>query len=132
MGTLVHLFSPSYLFNQNPGPFTSNIAFIFLGTSIVLILIALIIGFVVKKGDIFAKKASAKYSSLAWTMGLIGIILYTIRQINTFYLSAPILILIWGVIVIFWLILVLNYRIRVVPKRRETVSRESSKRSYLG
>ncbi|MBI2636873.1 MAG: hypothetical protein HYW81_01630 [Parcubacteria group bacterium] len=132
MSTLLHLLSPAYLFNRNPGPFTSDLALVFVGVSIAIIAVAVVVRLGARKGDRFAKKSAANYSSFAWTMGLIGIILYGLRQINTVYLSAPVFILIWAVVLVFWLTLVLNYRIRVVPKRREAVSREAGKRNYLG
>lgn len=132
MSMLLHLLSLPYLFNRNPGPFTSDLATIFLGVNIAFIAVALLGRLAARRGDTFARRAAAKYSSFAWTMGLIGIILYTLRQINTLYLSAPIFILIWGVVTVFWLTLVLNYRIRIVPKRREAVSRQANERNYLG
>ncbi|MBI1961487.1 MAG: hypothetical protein HYS45_02180 [Parcubacteria group bacterium] len=132
MATILHLLSAAYLFNRNPGPFTSDLATVFLAANIALIAVAVIVRLSARKGDIFAKKAAAKYSSFAWTMGLIGIILYSLRQINTLYLSAPVFILIWGIASIFWLMLALNYRIRVVPKRRDAISREAGKWDYSG
>ncbi len=129
---MLHLLSAAYLFNRNPGPFTSDFGTVFLAANIVLIAVAAIVRAAARKGDIFSKKAAAKYSSFAWTMGLIGIILYSLRQINTLYLSSPVFILIWGIVSIFWLMLALNYRVRVVPKRREAISREAGKWDYSG
>ena len=132
MDTLLHLFSPPYLFNKNHGPFTSDLGGVFLWFNIGLIVLAILVQWFVKKRDIFAKKAASKFGSLSWTMGLVGIILYSFRQINVLYLSAPIFILIWLIILVIWLILVLNYQFRTVPKRRKQVSRESGSRDYLG
>ena len=101
---IIHLLSPSYLFNKNLGAFQSNLAYIFAGFNIVLIIIAIICRRLAKKGDLFARKAAQKYGSFAWTMGAIGIILYVFRQINVFYISAPILVLIWAIVLIIWLI----------------------------
>lgn len=132
MDTLLHLLSPDYLFNKNHGPFTSDLAGVFLWFNVALIVFVVLVKWFAKKGDIFAKKSASKFSSLGWTMGLIGIILYGFRQINVLYLSAPVFILIWAIIVIVWLILALNYQFRTAPKRRKQVSRESGNRDYLG
>jgi len=131
MDILLHLLSPAYLFNKNHGSFTSNLADLFLWFNIIFLGLAVLVKFLAKKGDIFAKKSASKFSSLAWTMGLIGVILYGFRQINALYLSAPVFILIWGIILIVWLMLVLNYKFRTVPMRRKQVRRESNKRDYL-
>ncbi|MBI2051121.1 MAG: hypothetical protein HYT31_04995 [Parcubacteria group bacterium] len=119
------------MFNKNHGPFTSNLADVFLWFNIGLLALAVLVKILSKKGDIFAKKAASKFNSLAWTMGLIGIILYGFRQINVLYLSAPVFILIWGIIAVIWLTLALNYRFNTVPMRRKQVSRESNKRDYF-
>jgi flagellar biosynthesis protein FliR len=72
-----------------------------------------------------------KFSSFAWTMGVIGLILYSFRQINVFYLSAPIFVLIWLVIAIIWLISVLNFWLRVAPKRRKEINQNAEKKYYM-
>ena len=132
MDTLLHLLSPAYLFNKNHGPFTSNLASVFLWFNIGLLALAILVKWFAKKGGKFAKKTASKFGSLAWTMGLLGIILYSFRQINVLYLSAPVFILIWGIVVVMWLMLVLNYRFNTVPERRKQVSREQGDRDYLG
>lgn len=130
MDTLLHLLSPSYLFHKNHGPFTSDLADVFLWANIGLVALAILVKVITRKGDRFAKKAAAKFTSCAWTMGAIGVILYAFRQINVLYLSAPVFILMWAMATAVWLVLVANYCLRVVPKRREAVARESETRDY--
>ena len=96
--TILHLLSPAYLFNKNLGEFTSDLAVVYISFNVGLIVLAILIPRLAKKGDLFANKASSKFKSFAWTMGAFGIILYIFRQINIFYLSAPILILVWLII----------------------------------
>ncbi|MDP3995364.1 MAG: hypothetical protein Q8P78_01995, partial [bacterium] len=103
----------------------------FAWVNVALLVAGIIVVRLAKKGDRFTQKSAAKFNAFAWTMGLLGIILYGFRQINVLYLSAPVLILVWGIVVVIWLILVLNYHFRVAPKRRETVRKESQKRVYL-
>jgi len=131
MDQIIHLLSPTYLFHKSLGPYQSNLVYIFVGVCVLLIFIAIICRRLAKDKDLFAKKAAQKYGSFAWTMGAIGIILYIFRQINVFYLSAPILILIWGIVLIIWLILVLKYKFLIVPKRRKDLMQEQSKREYI-
>jgi len=64
-------------------------------------------------------------------MGSIGIVLYIFRQINVFYLSAPIIVLIWAIVFVIWLMLVLKYLFFVAPKRRKDLMQETGKREYL-
>ncbi|MAG29066.1 hypothetical protein CL632_02890 [bacterium] len=131
MDTILHLLSPAYLFNRNLGPYQSDLAYVFVGINIVLIIIAIISRRLAKKRDLFAQKAAHKFGSLAWTMGAIGIILYVFRQINVFYLSAPAFVLIWLIITGIWLILVLKYWLRTAPKRRKQVSGSTVKDEYM-
>ena len=131
METILHLLSPAYLFNKNHGPFTSDLAVLFIGFDVGLIILAIIIRRLAKKSDIFGKKAAHKFGNLAWTMGAIGIILYIFRQINILYLSAPFVILVWLAVLIIWLILVINYRYRIVPKRRHAIKTGSQKDEYI-
>ena len=128
---LLHLFSPAYLFHKSLGPFQSNLAYVFVVFNIGLILIAIISRRLAKAKDLFARKAAQKYASFAWTMGAIGIILFIFRQINVFYLSSPVLVLIWAIILIIWLILVLKYLWFIAPKRRKDLMQEKGKREYL-
>jgi hypothetical protein len=131
METILHLLSVRYLFARNLGPFTSDLAYIFLGINIFLIVTAIIISKLAKKRDLLAQKVAARYRNFAWTMGLIGIILYTFREINVLYLSAPIIILLWLIIAIIWFGFVLKYKLFVVPKRRSTIQSQESKQEYL-
>src|SRR3989338_4300606 len=119
MPTILHLLSPQYLFNRNLGPFTSSLGWFFVYGLVALILLAAIIKKLAKKRDKFAQKAARRFSALAWTMGLIGIILWAFRQINVFYLSAPILLVIWLVIVLVWLGFILRYILIKAPRRRK-------------
>jgi len=98
---------------------------------VLLIILAIITPKLAKNKDRFAKKAIKKYSSLSWTMGTIGIILYIFRQINVLYLSAPVFVLFWGVSLVFWAFYVLRYCFCVVPKRRLEVEKEDKKKEYI-
>ena len=131
MNTLLHLLSTEYLFHKSLGPFQSNLAYVFVGFCVFLIIIAIISRILAKKGDLFERKSARKYGSFAWTMGSIGVILYVFRQINVLYLSAPVLILVWGIIFVIWLIFVLRYRIFIVPNRRKNLMQETKKREYM-
>jgi len=128
---IIHLLSVEYLFNRSLGPFQSNLAYIFVGFNVLLILIAIISRRLVKNKDLFARKSAKKYGTLAWSMGSIGIVLYIFRQINVFYLSAPIIVLIWAIVFVIWLMLVLKYLFFVAPKRRKDLMQETGKREYL-
>jgi len=131
METIRHLLSVKYLFNQYPGAFTSVLAYYLLGGIILIMLVAVVLKMSAKKRDTFAQKSASKLFSLAWTMGWIGIILWIFRQINVFYLSAPIFWLIWLATGLFWGVFVFRYRFFIVPKRRAEIREAKSKKDYL-
>jgi len=131
MDIIRHLLSSSYLFNRYPGPFTSVLAYYLIGFIVFAMVFALFVKAKAKKGDILAKKTAQKLFSLAWTMGWIGIIFWTFRQINVFYLSAPIFWLIWLLVSIGWAALVFKYVIFVAPKRRKDIEQFKKKKDYL-
>ena len=131
MSTILQLFSPQYLFNRNLGPFTSNLAWVFVYGLVGLIILVIILKKLAKKRDKFAQKAAAKFSALAWTMGLVGIILWSFRQINVFYLSAPVLLLIWLIISLIWFCFILHYALVRAPRRRREIARQAQNRTYL-
>ena len=130
MNELFHLFSPQYILNRNLGPFTSNLAWFFVYGLVGLIILAIILKKLAKKRDKFTKRAAAKYSALAWTMGMIGIILWAFRQINVFYLSAPVLLVVWLAIVLVWLGFILHYVFVRAPRRRREIARQAQNRIY--
>lgn len=131
MNIILNFLSPAYLLNRSLGPSQSKIAYIFAGFCVLIIFFAVILSKLAKNKDLFAKKTAQKFSSFAWTMGLIGIILYTFRQINVLYLSAPVFVLIWGVALVVWLFFIIRYRIFIVPKRRKTLFEQGKKREYI-
>ena len=131
MQTIFNLLSPSYLFHRSLGPSSSNLIWVFVGILVFLMIASYFYFRLAKTKDIFIKKAAIKFVSLFWTMGIMGIILVLLRQINTVYISAPILLLIWLLIAIIWLLIILKYRFKTVPKRRKDLMQESGKRSYL-
>lgn len=132
MMQIMNLFSPSYLFNKNLGPFTSSLAWIFVGLLGLGLLVTLWLRLkVAKNKDIFAKKAIKKLFTLVWTMGWIGIILWTFRQINAQFVSAPFLLLIWALISVVWLGFVLWYWLKIAPDRRKRLALEASRKQYL-
>lgn len=131
MDTIFHLLSPTYLFARSLGPFASNWAWVFFAFNILLIADAVIIRRWARKKDIFSQKAAQKYYALAWTMGLIGLILWSFRQLGAFYISAPIGILIWLAILLVWLGFVLYYWLIKAPRRRRQLRVERAKKDYL-
>lgn len=132
MMQILNLLSPDYLFQRNIGPFTSNLAWVFLGLLGLGLLVMLWLRLkVAKNKDIFTRKVIKKFFSLVWTMGWIGIILWTFRQIKAQYVSAPILLLIWALISAVWLGFVLRYWLKIVPGRRKRLALEASRKQYL-
>ncbi len=132
MGTLTHLLSPEYLFHRNLGPFTSVLAW-YLFAGIILVMAAALIFRLklAKSSDTLTRKTTRKLFSFSWTMGSIGLILWIFRQINAFYISAPIFWVIWLVVGAVWLGTVLNYAFRVAPRRRSEILANVGKKSYL-
>lgn len=131
MSTLLHLLSPQYLFHKNLGPFTSSLAWVFVYGCVGMIILAVILKKLAKKRDKLSQKAAAKFSALAWTMGMLAIILWAFRQINVFYLSAPILLLVWLVVALVWLGFILYYAVVRAPRRRREIAAQSRKGEYL-
>lgn len=131
MPALLHLLSPDYLFHKNLGPFTSSLAWFFVYGLVGLIVLAAIIKRQAKKRDKFSQKAAARFSALAWTMGLIGIILWAFRQINVFYLSAPVLLLVWLVTTLVWAAFIGHYLFIKAPRRRREIAAQNRKEVYL-
>ncbi len=131
MSTILHLLSSQYLFNKNLGPFTSNLAWVFVYGLVGLIILAAILKKLAQKRDRFTQKALSRFSILAWTMGLIGIVLWSFRQINVFYLSAPILLLVWLLVALVWLGFIVHYLFIRAPRRRREIEAEARKREYF-
>ncbi len=131
METITHLLSSQYLFNKALGPFTSELATVFL----VVVLVGMIAGSIVSrmlaKQDIFGKKIAQKIRAFVWTMGPIAFILFLFRQLYVLYLGAPVFLLIWLIVGILWAGYIAHYWMKVVPVRREQVKKDSSKRDYL-
>ena len=124
--------SPAYLLNRNLGPFTSGLAWLFLAGAVLVMALAWLIRYqLAKNRDIFAKKAAKRFFNLAWVMGWISVVLWTFREINVTYLSAPILLLAAGLIALIWLVFVLYYWLKVGPRRRAQLSQEKNRRRYL-
>jgi len=132
MQQILNLLSPTYLFNKNLGPFTSSLAWVFLGLLVLGLLVTLWLRLkVAKNKDIFTKKVIKRFFSLVWTMGWIGIILWMFRQVNAQFVSAPFLLLIWALISAVWLGFVLKYWLKTVPDRRKRLALEASRKQYL-
>ena len=132
MQQILRLFSLDYLFHRNLGPFTSNLAWIFLGVLAAAMLAALFLRVkTFKNRDIFGKKIIKKLFLLAWVMGLTGIFLWLFRQISVQYLSAPVLLLVWAVIAAVWLGFFLKYWLKTVPGRRKQLALETKRKQYL-
>lgn len=132
MQTLFRLLSPEYLFHRNLGPFTSVLAWYLLAGIVAIMAVAFVFRLkLAKNKDSLSRKTAQKFFNLTWTMGSLGLILWIFRQINAFYISAPILWLIWLLAGAVWLGVVLNYVFRIVPRRRQEIMRETGKKSYL-
>lgn len=129
---LVAFFTPRHLFARNLPPFSPNIARYSLIFLLALLAFSLLWRWqLVKNKDIFAKKAARRFFGLAWTMGIIGLFLWVFRQIRAAYLSSPLFVLLWFVILLVWLGFWLNYRSRTVPARRRQLAQEAAKKAYL-
>lgn len=124
--------SPGYLFNKNLGPFTSNLAWYFLGGVLAVMAATwLIRRKLVKNKDIFAKKAARKLWQSVWVMGWIIIVFWIFREINVMYLSAPVFLLASIATGLVWLMFVAYYWFKIVPKRRARLGQDGSKKRYL-
>lgn len=125
-------FSPDYLFNKNLGPFTSNLAWYFLGGVLAAMAVTwLIRRKLVKNKDIFAKKAAKKLFQCVWVMGWITIVFWVLREINVMYLSAPVWLLLSATTGLIWLMFVAYYWLKTVPKRRAQLGQDGNKKRYL-
>lgn len=128
----MNFISPAYLFNKNLGPFTSALAWYFLGSlAAVMIAVWLIRQKALKNKDIFAKKAANKLFQSVWVIGWIIIVFWVFREINVMYLSAPVWLLLSVATGLVWLMFVAYYWFKTVPKRRAQLGREGSKKRYL-
>lgn len=128
---MLHLLSANYLFNGRLGPFTSTLAWVFLACLIGMVVFSVLFKAWTRKKDIFWQKSAKKLSPLAWTMGIFGLLLWLIRQMNTMFISAPILLLVWFVVLVVWGASVLRYLFVKAPKRRAQLMSEQSKKNYL-
>jgi O-antigen/teichoic acid export membrane protein len=131
MQTIINLLSPSYLFHRNLSPFSPSFAWTFIGILVLLMVLSYFYFRLAKNRDVFMRKFSVKLVALSFTMGIIGILLVLVRQINVLYLSAPILLLFWLIVFIIWALVILNYRFRTVPKRKKDLMQESGQRNYI-
>ena len=131
MATILHLLSANYLFHKSLGPFTSNMAWVFLGIVVFLMFAGLVTKRASKNRDLFSRKAARKFFAFSWTMGIIATLLVFFRQVGALYISAPIFLLIWLVIAIFWFMLVLRYVLVVAPGRRKALMEDEQKKKYL-
>lgn len=124
--------SLAYLFNKNLGPFTSNLAWYFLGGILLLMIITWLIRFkLVKNKDIFAKKAAKKLFQVIWVMGWIMVFFWVFREINVMYLGAPVFLVLGGLVAIIWLVFVTFYWFKTVPNRRTQLGQQGNRKRYL-
>jgi hypothetical protein len=56
METILHLLSSNYLLNKNLGQYQSDLAYFFVGLSVLPVVIAVILRMTTKNSDIFAKR----------------------------------------------------------------------------
>ncbi len=132
MDQVLNLFSVNYLFHKNLGPFTSSLALYLLLFLVFLMFSAFVFRLIAgKKNDSLNRKISKRFFNFTWTMGAIGIILWIFRQINVYFLSAPILWVFWLLAFVVWLLSFLNYVFRVVPNRRKEIQCQATKKNYL-
>lgn len=128
---MLHLLSANYLFNKALGPFNSTLAWVFLFGLVGMVVLSVLFSASTKQKDIFWRKSAKKFSSFAWTMSLLGLILWLFRQVNVLYLSAPVLLLAWLVIALVWFAGILYYLFIKAPKRRAQLMVESKKKTYI-
>ncbi len=127
-----NIFSTTYLFNTDPGPFLPfafKFMAIFFGTLVIL-------GFVAKKiedQNSFppVKKFFYKLHRFLFTMGVLGLLYVFFREQGVYLLSTPILLPIWLVASLLWAGNILKYYFTDRPKREEELKNEADKKKYL-
>ena len=130
---ITKLFDLQYIFTVNPAPLQPlqrGIAIAVFGLLIIIAIIAVIWSHK-KQIDRVTKKVTLKSSTFAFTLGLIGWVLFFLRQARVYFFSRRFFFLFWLIATIIWLVYLLKYIFKKAPAQRQTLTERQEFEKYL-
>lgn len=129
---LIHIFSPSYLFNLQPGPILSfflNVLLAFFGLMLVMALVMK--KFVANNKNPRTKILLGKLRRLLLWLAIVGLLLLAARQLDINFLSAPFWLLLWLLGLFYWLGVIIYDFLTDAKDRAEEIKDFEQKKKYL-
>lgn len=128
---LAHFFYGSYWFSQ-PNPAEGGVKVFYLVVLLSLIAAAIVLLFLRRRQTVsIVKSVMKRFSTLGFTMGITGLLLFLFRQERVFFLGWRISYLIWFVVLVWWLVRLLNYTFKRVPSIKAEQAERVRREKYL-
>jgi len=130
---ITKIFDLNYIFLTNPAPLhplQRGIAIVVFG-GLIIVAIAFVFRAHRKDIDNVAKRVATKISTFAFTTGLIGLVLFLLRQTRVYFFSRRFFFLLWLVALIIWLVFLLKYIFKKAPEARQTLTERQEFEKYL-
>lgn len=129
----MNFFTPSYVFNQNPGPFIHNYGkylMIFFAVFVVAGAVAYAAS-IKKQYSPLVRKSIAKISNFLLTIGIVTILLVFCREESVLFFSMPFLLYLWFILALVWLFFLYKYFFKTIPQRKKEIAERKEKEKYL-
>lgn len=124
-----------YLFIQNPFPLNSFQRNVLIVVFSIFIIVAIIVAswnfWKRNKLDIIAKRVFTKISIFCFTLGLIGWVLFFMRQFHVHFFSRRFLLVFWSIGAIIWFVYLLKYILKKAPVERRNIKKKQEFEKYL-
>lgn len=127
------IFDLKYIFTQNPAPlhpFQRNVLIAVFGILIVVAVISALWGRR-KKLQVTTKKIASKISTSSFIMGLVGWLLFFLRQKNVYFFNRRLWLVFWFIAAVVWLFYLLKYIFKKAPLERQEIKKRQEFEKYL-
>ncbi len=129
---LARLIDISYLFQSQPAegfswPFRIVLLVIFIGA----LVLAIYSGLRAKKTTSVIKRVWSKFQLWGWSAGLVGLLLFSFRELQAIYIGARVYILAWLIIIFIWFISILFFVRKSKATKEARVEKDEEYNKWL-
>lgn len=122
-----------YIFTQNPLPMhllQRNILIVVFGILILIAIVSAVWGRR-KNIDVIAKRITSKISIFCFTLGLIGWVLFFMRQAHVYFFSRRFFFVFWFLGAAIWSFYLLKYILKKAPNEKKEIQEKREFEKYL-
>lgn len=122
-----------YIFIQDPFPLHPFQLQVLISVFSIFTLAAIIAWFWgrAQKEDLVNKKVATKFSTFCFTLGLIGWVLFFMRQTRVYFFDRRFWLIFWGVGTIVWFFFLAKYILKKAPTARKSLKERREFEKYL-